>query len=174
MAIHRSSGDPRDRCDPTGPTAAADGGAEPGIGVPSERSPDRNREPPVRHVLAIVLIAIVGVVLVGCASAPATGVRTIGPAEAVSQLDERTVIDVRTPEEVAEGMIAGALAINLQASDFRTRIAELDRDGSYLLYCRSGNRSAQAAAIMAELGFTDVVDAGGYESLVAAGAATVP
>jgi rhodanese-related sulfurtransferase len=128
----------------------------------------------VRHIFAIVMIALLSVAFVGCASAPTTGVRTIGAAEAVSQLDQRTVIDVRTPEEVADGMIAGALAINLQAPDFRARIAELDRDGSYLLYCRSGNRSAQAAAIMAELGFTDVVDAGGYESLVAAGAPTGP
>lgn len=128
----------------------------------------------MRRSLALVAVMLVSLALGACATAPTTGVRTITAAEAVTQLGERTVIDVRTPEEVAEGMIAGAVPVNLQAPDFRTRIAELDRDGSYLLYCRSGNRSAQAAAIMAELGFTDVVDAGGYEGLVAAGAPTTP
>ena len=85
-------------------------------------------------------------------------------------LADRTVIDVRTPEEYASGHIAGAMNIPVEASDFGDRIAELDRSGSYLLYCRSGRRSALAANLMAEAGFGDLVDAGGLESLVAAGA----
>ena len=39
---------------------------------------------------------------------------------------------------------------------------DLDRDRAYIVYCRSGNRSAAAAARMRDLGFTDVVDAGGF------------
>lgn len=127
----------------------------------------------MRRALTLLTIAIIGVALAAC-MAPATTVRTINAAEAVAQLNERTVIDVRTPAEVAEGAVAGALNIDLQAGTFRERVAQLDRDGAYLLYCRTGNRSAQAAAIMAELGFTDVVDAGGFDDLVAAGAPTAP
>lgn len=123
----------------------------------------------IRFLFLAILLAL------GACSAPATtGVRTMSAADAVAQIDQRTVIDVRTPAETQAGMIAGARNIDIGAPDFRDRIAELDRDGSYLVYCRSGNRSAQAAAIMEELGFTDVVDAGGLDALVAAGAPTAP
>lgn len=123
---------------------------------------------------ALILVVLLGVaVLPACGSATG-GVRTLSPDRAVAELASRTVIDVRTPAEVAQGTIAGATNIDLQAPDFRDRISELDRGGRYLLFCRSGNRSAQAAAIMDDLGFTDVVDAGGFSALVAAGAPTAP
>jgi rhodanese-related sulfurtransferase len=129
----------------------------------------------VRRSLPLLLLVLGALLALGACSAPATtGVRTMNAADAVAQIDERAVIDVRTPAETQAGMIAGARNIDIGAPDFRDRIAELDRDGSYLVYCRSGNRSAQAAAIMEELGFTDVVDAGGLDALVAAGAPTAP
>ncbi len=107
--------------------------------------------------------------------APGAGtVRELSAAQAVAELPSRVIIDVRTPAETADGMLAGALNIDFQAPDFRERIGQLDRDASYLLYCRTGNRSAQAAAVMAELGFADVVDAGGFAELVAAGAPVDP
>lgn len=134
-----------------------------------------DREPRVPSVIARSVFGLLVLVLVtaGCA-APAPTVRAVDAAAAVEQLDSRTVIDVRTPEEAAQGMVLGALNIDLQSPDFEDRIADLDRAGSYLLYCRSGNRSAQAAAIMAELGFSDVIDAGGFDALVAAGAPIEP
>lgn len=79
-----------------------------------------------------------------------------------------TVIDVRTPEEFASGHLDGAVNIDLSATDFDDRIAALDPTAAYVVYCRSGNRSAQAAARMAGLGFDDVVDAGGLEQAAAA------
>ena len=78
------------------------------------------------------------------------------------------VIDVRTPEEYAEGHVEGATNIDVQASDFDDRIAELDRDTTYVVYCRSGNRSADAAERMREAGLT-VVDGGSLEDMAAAG-----
>jgi rhodanese-related sulfurtransferase len=94
------------------------------------------------------------------------------PAKAATgvaaQAQGRVLIDVRTPEEVAEGALRGAANINLQG-DFRNAVSELPRDEAYFVYCRTGNRSAQAVAIMAELGFVDVVDGGGFEDLVSAG-----
>ena len=53
-----------------------------------------------------------------------------------------------------------------------TKISTLDKEASYLLYCRSGRRSAIAADEMAKAGFTDIVDGGGMADLVAAGAPT--
>lgn len=66
------------------------------------------------------------------------------------------VIDVRTPEEYAEGHIAEAILIDFYAEDFRDEIARLDREKAYFVYCRSGNRSGQAVEIMRELGFVEV------------------
>jgi rhodanese-related sulfurtransferase len=85
-------------------------------------------------------------------------------------LADRVVIDVRTPAEFEEGHVSGALNIDVEAADFDTRIGELDKDGAYLVYCRSGRRSAIAAERMAAAGFSDIADAGGVVDLAAAGA----
>lgn len=104
-----------------------------------------------------------------------TGAVPFGPvdpatAAALAQDDAITVIDVRTPEEFAEGHIAGATLIDFYGPTFADQLAELERDGSYLLYCRSDNRSGQAASIMADLGFDQVYDMqGGIVAYEAAG-----
>jgi rhodanese-related sulfurtransferase len=100
------------------------------------------------------------------------GVRAVPATEAVAMLASRVIIDVRTPDEFAAGHIAGAVNIPVEAADFGTRIAELDPQEPYLVYCRSGRRSALAADLMATAGFVDVVDAGGQAALVEAGAPT--
>ena len=71
------------------------------------------------------------------------------------------VLDVRTPEEFAGQRLPEATMIDFYEPDFANRIADLDRDAPYLLYCRSGNRSAETRALMEELGFTDVRDVDG-------------
>lgn len=72
-----------------------------------------------------------------------------------------TVIDVRTPEEFAEGHLERASLLNFYDADFQQRLAELDRSGDYLIYCRSGNRSGQTAVMMKDLGFKKVSDVAG-------------
>jgi len=71
------------------------------------------------------------------------------------------ILDVRTPEEFNSGYLQGATMIDFYASDFTDRLAELDRDVPYLVYCRSGNRSGQTINIMKDLGFTNVTDIDG-------------
>lgn len=72
-------------------------------------------------------------------------------------------IDVRTPTEIAQGKLSGAKEINVTASGFRSKIADLDKSQPYIVYCRSGMRSARACKIMEKEGFTDVTNvAGGY------------
>jgi phage shock protein E len=127
----------------------------------------------VLHPLMLLAMAAV-FVLGACASTPtatpAGAVKTVSPADAVAMLDERTVIDVRTPAEYAAGHVAGAIDIDVEAADFGQKIAELDPKDPYLVYCRSGRRSALAAEAMAKAGFTDIVDAGGLDALAKAGA----
>jgi rhodanese-related sulfurtransferase len=126
-----------------------------------------NKDNAIRSALATLLSLML---LVGCnaGTTEGTGVRTVGASEAVKVLDSRVVIDVRSPAEVAEGAITGATVLDFNAGEFEAKI------GDYLVYCRSGSRSGQAVAIMKELGFSDVIDAGAYVDLAAAGAPTAP
>lgn len=79
--------------------------------------------------------------------------------------DDTVLIDVRTPAEYEAGYLEGAINLDFYAPDFAERISELPKDDTYVLYCRSGNRSGQAKIIMEELGFSNVTNAGGYDDL---------
>ncbi len=73
------------------------------------------------------------------------------------------LLDVRTPEEVANGMIDGAQHIDFVATDFEQRINQLDRSGNYVVYCRSGGRSTKACQMMQSKGFENIANLeGGY------------
>lgn len=81
----------------------------------------------------------------------------------ISLVPAGKVIDVRTPEEFSEGYVKGAVNIDVSNSNFESQIASLDKEASYSIYCRSGNRSAVAVEIMRNAGFTNVVDLGAVE-----------
>lgn len=66
------------------------------------------------------------------------------------------VLDVRSPGEYAAGHLPGAVNISIHEPDFADRIARLDRAATYLLYCRTQNRSGTAASLMRRLGFERV------------------
>ncbi len=68
--------------------------------------------------------------------------------------DSVQLLDVRTPQEYAEGHIEGALNINIQSDDFQQMAEkELSKDSTILVYCRSGRRSMDAAGILTRLGY---------------------
>ena len=71
------------------------------------------------------------------------------------------VLDVRTPAEFATGHLPGAQNIDIEGSDFATRIAALDKTGTYAVYCHSGNRSATAMQQMTAASFAHVYDLAG-------------
>ena len=84
--------------------------------------------------------------------------------------DDVVVLDVRTPGETAQGMIEGAIEIDVNAPDFTQKIAELDQDKTYLVYCRSGRRSVTACNAMSEAGFEHLYNLlGGYQAWTAGG-----
>jgi phage shock protein E len=117
-------------------------------------------------------LALAALLVVGCAGASADEPTLLAADEAVTVLaeDDVEVIDVRTPEEYEEGHVIGAMLIDFQSDDVEQQLDELERDQTYVLYCRTGNRSGQAAELMDELGFTDVYDAGAYDDLAEEGA----
>jgi len=86
-------------------------------------------------------------------------VNTLTSRELIEKLatgENITVIDVRTPEEVAEGKIIGAANINIFDADFADRIAGYDKSNTYAMVCRSGARSGQACMHMDSMGFENV------------------
>lgn len=70
--------------------------------------------------------------------------------------DNAYILDVRTPEEVDEGYIPNATNIDFYlGQEFLNELEKLDKSKSYYVYCRSGNRSGQACALMLNAGFTN-------------------
>lgn len=78
------------------------------------------------------------------------------------------ILDVRTPEEVEDGFIPNARNIDFYlGQDFLSEVEKLDKGKNYYVYCRSGNRSGQACAIMKSLGFTNTYNLeGGFMNWV--------
>ncbi len=66
------------------------------------------------------------------------------------------ILDVRTPKECAEGIIEGALMIDIMdAQNFMKEVETLDKSKNYYVYCRSGGRSEQACQYMSAQGFKE-------------------
>ncbi len=107
-------------------------------------------------IWAATLILAMGATIL-LAAGPATKDVTVEQARQL--LQERggkadfVVLDVRTPEEFANGRLPGAVNVDIQAPDFQSRLGALDRGKTYLVYCRTGNRSARAIQAMQRLGF---------------------
>lgn len=70
------------------------------------------------------------------------------------------LIDVRTPAEYSQGHLDGANLLDLTGGQFAEALPTLDPDAEYAVYCKSGNRSGQAVAMMEDAGFENVIDLG--------------
>jgi rhodanese-related sulfurtransferase len=66
------------------------------------------------------------------------------------------LIDIRTPEEFMSGYIEGAVNINYHDNDFIEKLDKLDKNKTYLIYCRTGRRSSDTINIMKKLKFNEV------------------
>ena len=109
------------------------------------------------------VIALIGSILLlaGCSSS-STAV-DLGVKEFSAKVAEAGVItlDVRTPGEFMGGFIQGAQNIDFQSGNFENEIAALDKNATYAVYCRSGNRSGQAVKVMHDAGFHNVYNLNG-------------
>ena len=96
----------------------------------------------------------------------------IPPAEAKVYLETEkpVLIDIRTTDEYAAGHLAASVQMDYYAPAFKDKLSKLDKSAKYLIYCRSGKRSAAALKMMQDLGFSDIHDiAGGITAWQAAG-----
>lgn len=88
-----------------------------------------------------------------------TAVKNISETEMISMMGQKKVkvIDVRTDAEVKQGYIDGtSYFIDINSPNFNSEIKRLDPDVTYIVYCRSGGRSAKAADLMVSNGFKNV------------------
>ena len=73
------------------------------------------------------------------------------------------LVDVRRPEEYAAGHVAGSVNIPLDELEPEITAIAQDTDAPIFLYCRTGNRATQAAALLRDLGYENAVSIGGVE-----------
>ena len=129
----------------------------------------------MKKFLSIFALALSALTLAACAapaaaaeptptSAPVAEYKKISAADAKARIDSGDaliILDVRTQEEFDAGHIAGAILVpNETIIDEQPELLP-DLDAEILVYCRSGNRSGQAAMKLIDMGYTNVVDFGG-------------
>jgi rhodanese-related sulfurtransferase len=89
-------------------------------------------------------------------------IENIDPEEANVLIQENeknpdfVILDVRTPAEYSAGNLGNTINIDFYNRGFRGELDRLDRNKTYLVYCRSGNRSGRTLGVMKELGFQNV------------------
>jgi len=81
-----------------------------------------------------------------------------------SNFEEALVIDVRSEAEWNQGHLLRAERINWDEISNKISHIALDKNKKIILYCRSGNRAGKAMKVLAEMGYTDITNAGSLES----------
>ena len=81
----------------------------------------------------------------------------------ISRNKEAVIIDVRTPGEFISGRIPGAINMDITRGDFESWVEDLDKDRTYMIYCRGGNRSIAACTIFGSKGLRSCNLAGGIQ-----------
>ncbi len=126
----------------------------------------------IMHVRSLLL----AIALAGCGTSEPTPPPQPAPSAAKDPATARklvdsgaTVIDVRTPDEYADGHLPSA--VNIPVQDMPVRIAEVDKlvggdkTKPIVVYCAKGGRAAKAKAALEAKGYTQVVNGGGYDDL---------
>ena len=114
-------------------------------------------------VLALSVSLVIGVILTGgCVGDETATIEDITPQEAFTLIQNNqnnpdfVIIDVRTPAEFEGEHIENATNIDFYSEAFRDILDTLDKNKTYLIYCKVGGRSGSALDIMAELNFKEV------------------
>lgn len=105
----------------------------------------------------IVVVALLGAV--SCSKTDAS--ERVTPM--VSVTENTIVLDVRTPEEHAEGYLESSRLLDLRSGEFEAAVPSFDPDANYLIYCKSGNRAGQAAERMNAAGINNVTNLGSLQ-----------
>ncbi|PID93535.1 MAG: thioredoxin [Bacteroidetes bacterium] len=125
------------------------------------------------QILAVIFITMGIVMLSSCKQKEANTktqnnsnqpfIKDLSATEFKKQIssDDAIILDVRTPEEVAQGHIEGSSNINYYDENFKEKINLINKEKAICVYCKSGGRSALAAKILAKNGFNRIYQLNG-------------
>ena len=105
----------------------------------------------------IIIILSISFLFLACSNKGYKNINNIEKAiKLVNGSTNLVILDVRTREEYLTGNIPNSINIDVLSQDFKSKIDMLDKNKEYLIYCRSGNRSAIASSIMSTNGFLNI------------------
>ena len=136
------------------------------------------------NIKTLLILAIVAIIAIACATrrgkgSPTSAMPTFSNVgvegfQTFIATPDVQLLDVRTPDEYADGHIAGAVLVDVNESDFEEKaVAMLDASRPVAVYCRSGRRSARAANLLAARGLKVTNLTGGVMAWQDAGKALV-
>lgn len=111
-------------------------------------------------ILGIAVFVAIGILFIVFSSSP-RNTQSLGGADFISTYQKTSgaiLLDVRTPSEFTSGHISEARNVDFESSSFISEIQKLDTKKPYFVYCRSGNRSGQAIAIMKKEGIKNIYE----------------
>lgn len=106
----------------------------------------------MKTIINILLVAIASISIDSCAA-----------QQPKIDVKKAFLVDVRTPGEFAEGSAKGA--VNIPLNEVAQRLAEFKDKQQIVVFCRTGNRSSQAEAILKKNGFTNVINGGTWQNV---------
>ena len=125
-------------------------------------------------VLLIILLS--GLILPSCHAEQDQHITSVSPSEAAELITKHqgdadfVILDIRTPGEYQSGHLEEAVMIDYYSKSFVNEIDRLDKEKSYLVYCRSGNRSAGTMDLLKKLQFQRIYHlASGINGWISAG-----
>ena len=124
-----------------------------------------------RIALMLAAVAAMLALVVGCGQEPANSAsdtyRQVSAEEAIALMESESgyvILDVRTAQEFASGHIPDAINVPVEEIGSVPPAELPDPDQLILVYCRSGNRSKQAAEKLVQMGYTNIVEFGGINT----------
>lgn len=113
--------------------------------------------------IKVLLIAFLAIAQLGCKKQPlstqqANTIEVLTPEQFKDKSEGQTIIDIRTPQEYAQGHIEEAVNINYFDNQFLDKVSKFDKSKPVFIYCRSGNRTSSASRKLAKAGFEKVYD----------------
>ena len=111
-----------------------------------------------RRYIGLLSVALMSMVTLGAL------VSACSSGDPVEVSADTIIIDVRSEQEYSAGHLEGARLLDLNSGEFAAALPDLDPDAEYIVYCRSGNRSGQAEAMMKDAGFQNVTNLGSLQN----------
>ena len=110
----------------------------------------------------LLILLLFAFILLSCGAQQSENIKALAPNEASALIEKNkgnsdfVILDIRTPGEYQSGHIKNAIMIDFYSKSFADEISRLDKGKSYLVYCRSGNRSAHSMKLFNKLQFQKI------------------